>query len=209
MAADSMTANTGFLIERSERLIGGSESHGEGGGGHILADRSCVSRGAAPGRFRRGYFAGPPIGHSQTSDSGPPLPLARVLPSGEKASDSSRFFGPVSVRTSAPDCGSQSLMVRSLHPLARVLPSGEKVTESTSAVWPLSVCRGLAVSASQSRTVVSLLLLASSFPLGEKVTHSRSPVCPRRTWRAWPVCGFHSRMVRSELALASVLPPGE
>src|SRR5437588_6226797 len=56
------------------------------------------------------------IGQSQTNDSGPPLPLARVLPSGEKAKDSSRFLGPVSVCRSAPVRGSQSLIVRSLHP---------------------------------------------------------------------------------------------
>src|SRR5438132_12833923 len=86
------------------------------------------------------YFGELVIGQSQISDSGPPLPLARVLPSGEKANDSSRFFGPVSVCRCAPVCGSQSLIDRSLHPLAKVLPSGEKVTESTSARCPSSVC---------------------------------------------------------------------
>src|SRR4051794_32423086 len=76
------------------------------------------------------------IGHSHPSDSGPPLPLARVLPSGANASDSSRFFGPVRVRFSSPDCASHSLMVVSLQPLATVLLSGENVTESTSALCP-------------------------------------------------------------------------
>src|SRR5262245_16649197 len=89
------------------------------------------------------HLGGFGIGQSQTSDSGPPLPLARVLPSGENASDSSRFFGPVSVCRRAPVSGSHSLIVVSLHPLATVLPSGETVTESTSARWPSSVCRTL------------------------------------------------------------------
>src|SRR5438094_2962384 len=122
------------------------------------------------------YFGELVIGQSQISDSGPPLPLARVLPSGEKANDSSRFFGPVNVRNSSPVCGSQSLMDVSLHPLATVLPSGEKVTESTSARCPSSVCRTRPVSTSQRRTVVSWLLLANRLPSGEKAIHSRSPV---------------------------------
>src|SRR5881409_1095126 len=84
----------------------------------------------------RAYFDELVMGQSQISDSGPPLPLARVLPSGEKANDSSRFFGPVNVCRSAPVCGSQSLMDKSLHPLASVWPSGENATESTSARCP-------------------------------------------------------------------------
>src|SRR5947207_15487572 len=71
-----------------------------------------------PNPCRPFYLADGAIGHSQISASGPPLPLASVLPSGENASDSSRFCGPVKVCRSVPVCASQSLIDLSLHPLA-------------------------------------------------------------------------------------------
>src|SRR5439155_26539422 len=70
--------------------------------------------------------------HSVTDVSPPPPPVASVLPSGEKVSDSMRPVWPVSVRRIAPVWASHSLIVLSLQPLATVLPSGEKATESTS-----------------------------------------------------------------------------
>src|SRR4051794_12298288 len=43
------------------------------------------------------HFAAAFMGQSQMRASGPPLPLARVLPSGANVRDSTRVFGPVGV----------------------------------------------------------------------------------------------------------------
>jgi hypothetical protein len=61
-----------------------------------------VQDSVIPGGGRVLHFDELVIGQSQINDSGPPLPLAKILPSGEKANDSNRFFGPVNVRRNVP-----------------------------------------------------------------------------------------------------------
>src|SRR6266446_1079500 len=106
-----------------------------------------------PKRVRHSFSA--VRSHSLTTESPPPPPVASVLPSGEKASDSILPRKPVSVRINFPVCASQNFTVLSLHPLAIVFPSGENVTESTSAACPSSAILNSPVSPSQSRIVVS------------------------------------------------------
>src|SRR5438445_6596995 len=65
------------------------------------------------------------------------LPLASILPSGLKATESTTSECPARVRNSLPLATSQNLMVLSQLPLASILPSGLNATELTKSEWPV------------------------------------------------------------------------
>ena len=71
------------------------------------------------------------------TDRGSPLPLARVVPSGLKATELTTSECPLRVRNSVPVETSHSFMVLSQLPLARVFPSGLKATEATRSECPV------------------------------------------------------------------------
>src|SRR5947209_3817561 len=76
-----------------------------------------------------------------------PLPEARVLPSGLKATDDTPSVCPLRVACSLPVATSHNLIVLSLLADANVLPSGLKATDCTSSECPLRVSRSFCSSA--------------------------------------------------------------
>ena len=109
-------------------------------------------------------------------------PEARMLPSGEKTTESTSppddsqdtlglvFPPPESVDSSRPVATSHNLIVSSHEPEARTLPSGEKATDVTSSVCPVRVHNSLPVDTSHRLIVSSQAPEARSAPSGEKAT---------------------------------------
>src|SRR5262249_51381227 len=120
--------------------------------------------------------------HSHSSRSLPPgrgqscprwkpqsqLPLASVLPSGEKAIVQTQPPWPARDFLSRAVAVSQSRTSLSPLPLASVALSGEKASAETLNGWPFSWCRSLPVARSQIRICLSAPVEASSLPSGER-----------------------------------------
>ena len=86
----------------------------------------------------------------QSGVPGHPLPEARTVPSGLKATDQTALECPLSVARSCPLRASHSLTVLSKLPEARVLPSGLKATDKMAAECPFSEARSCPPCASHS-----------------------------------------------------------
>ncbi len=84
-----------------------------------------------------------------------PLPVARVLPSGENATERTAALWPSRLATSFASATSQSLTTLSYPPEASVLPSGENATAKTQFLCPLSAATSRPVATSQSLTSLS------------------------------------------------------
>src|SRR6266446_6265528 len=148
------------------------------------------------------------MSHSLTVRSQPPL--ARVRPSGAKASAYTQLLCPASIRTLAPCCApciSQSRMLPSKLPLASRLPSGLQATAYTGPLSPVSACSCVPLEASQRRTVAPSPPLASVCPSGEKATQWMMSVC-RLVQSKAPRSNSHSFMNPSQLPVARVRPSG-
>ena len=125
----------GFHIPQLDGLIIACRGQGlavRGKGHRVNLAEYARSGWRAPGRFA--------TSHSLMVLSS--LAEARVLPSGEKATESTASACPVRVARSWPVSTSHSLMVLSPLAEARVLPSGEKATELTAIGMP---CQGSAL----------------------------------------------------------------
>ena len=117
-------APAGCSIPQLDGIIDASRGQG-------LAVRGKGYR-VKPNRYAQSGYAllAGSVSHSLMVSS--TLAEARVLPSGEKATDSIASVCPFRVARSWPVSASHSLMVLSTLAEARVLPSGEKATEETS-----------------------------------------------------------------------------
>src|SRR5262245_26926881 len=139
--------------------------------------------------------------HSQASRSFPPgrgqscprwnpqsqLPLASVLPSGEKAIVQTQPPWPARDRRSRPVAVSQSRTSLSPLPLDSVELSGEKASAETLNGWFFIWCRSLPVARSQTRICLSAPAEASSLPSGERAAaYASHSVWPASVWIRFP-----------------------
>jgi hypothetical protein len=138
------------------------------------------------------------------------LPVARYLPSGEKATQATPYVCPSSLKSSFPAAMSHTLAARSYPPdEARRPPSGEKTTDSTPDECPLSVKSSFPPAMSQSLMVVSSLPEARRLPSGEKVAQYTLHECPLKRRDTFPVAKSQRQMERSRLAETRRRPSGE
>ena len=86
-----------------------------------------------------------------------PLPLASMVPSGEKQTLVTESVCPMRVFKCCPVAGFHNRSVLSPLPLASMVPSGEKQTLVTDSVCPMRVFRCCPVAAFHKRTVVCSL----------------------------------------------------
>src|SRR5262249_2649480 len=114
------------------------------------------------------------------------LPVARVLPSGEKASDAIELACAFTVASVRPPEVSQSLTVPPASPDGRVRPSGANGTEKIDTWCPCRTATSAPVSASQSRTTIlgKVFTQASRSLLGEKTSDANWPARSFRVRRS-------------------------
>src|SRR5215472_1645564 len=138
------------------------------------------------------------------------LPLARLLPSGLKATERTLPCSecPVRVRSSAPVETSHSFIVLSIPPLARVFPSGLKATALIKVDCHVRVRNTTPVESSHNFIVMSQLPLARIFPSGLKTTVVMNFECPVRVRNSAPVETSHNFISPSQPPLARVFPSG-
>ena len=134
------------------------------------------------------------------------LLLARMSPSGEKATQAIPSVWPCSVAISCRALTSQSLTA-SQSALARVAPSGENATDSTENVCPCRAATSCRVWTSQSLTVPSEIPAASVSPLGESATDQTLAPGSKKAVR-WSVLVSHSS-TPILVATARISPFGE
>ena len=144
------------------------------------------------------------------------LPVKRVLPSREKATQKTVEVCPFSVARSFFVARSQILTSPvpsgSLYrpaTEASSLPSGEKATPHSRCVCPWSVVSSLPVASSYNRTVLSMQAVASTVLSSEKTSENVDGIGPWNTAAFRRVVRSHMRMVLSSPPLTRVLPSGE
>src|SRR6266571_9214330 len=136
-------------------------------------------------------------------------PLARCLPSGEKAMAETGARCPWSVVASWNEARFQSLTAPSSALEARVRPSGEKATSHTQPVWTRREIRLRLAATSHNITVPSQLALASSLPSGEKASPTTENLWLLRNDGGPGAVVSHSEMVFEKSLRATVRPSGE
>src|SRR5262249_37695921 len=94
-------------------------------------------------------------------------PEAKVLPSGENATQLISIARPLRVISSWPVATSHSFTVLSKLPVANLLPSGENTTDLTVPSCPLRVPNSWPLTTSNNLTVPSSFAVAKVLPSGE------------------------------------------
>src|SRR5258708_7011106 len=143
-----------------------------------------------------------PSSHSLTLPS--QLALARLVPSGAKASPRTQLLCPARLSTQAAlpwDGISHSRMVPATSPLASRRPSGLQASEVNGPTCGTSA-RGVPCFVSHSLIVASCPPLASTSPSGAKARQSMPLVC-QPDQRAIPLSTSHSLTLPSRLPLES------
>ena len=115
---------------------------------------------------------------------------------------------PLSVRTSAPLCASQTFAVLSELPVTMREPSGLNDAESTRSGVPLEREDLGAARASQTFAVLSLLAVTMREPSGLNDAELTSSVCPLSVRTSAPVCASQTFAVPSLLPVTMREPSG-
>src|SRR5258708_10539379 len=105
------------------------------------------------GRSLLSVFRHLPVCLSQSLIVPSRLPLAKVCPSGLKATDHTPLVCPCSVMMHCPVLTSQILTIWSIPPLAITSPSGLKATDFTGLACPCKILRHCPLLTSQNRMV--------------------------------------------------------
>src|SRR5512135_2323647 len=136
------------------------------------------------------------------------LPVARVLPSGEKATLATPSVWPLKVRIGSQVSAFHRRAVLSTLAEATVLPSGEKASSHTGAVCPVNSQIVAPVCASSSRGVPAALPASRRLPSAEtSISMGASSVL---RWNcAFPLLRSHFHSVPSLLAAYNSRPSGE
>src|SRR5436309_13395922 len=170
-----------------------------------LQARHCTSSVWPESCWRRR----PPSPSSQSLTLPSQLALARLVPSGAKASPRTQLLCPARLSTQAAlprDGISHSRMVPATSPLASRRPYGLQASEVIGPGCGTS-CRGVPRFASHSRIVASCPPLASTSPSGAKARQSMPLVC-KPDQIAIPLSTSHSLALPSRLPLESVRSSG-